>query len=163
MSKKILITGGAGFIGSHVVENFVNKNYNVTVIDNLSTGNLSNLNAVFKKIKFHNVDIRNLENIENIFKDIDYVIHLASMTNAENSFKDKKKMYDNNLGCFKNVLNYCIKNKCKLIHISSTSVYGKQTNIVDEDCEKKFLKPQSPYADIKLIEENILSKNKNFS
>ena len=69
-------------------------------------------------------------------------------------------MYDNNLGCFKNVLNYCIKNKCKLIHISSTSVYGKKTNIVDEDCEKKFLKPQSPYADIKLIEENILNKNK---
>ena len=50
------------------------------------------------------------------------------------------------------------KKKSKLIHISSTSVYGKQTSLVDETCEKKFLKPQSPYADIKLIEERMLQK-----
>ena len=69
-------------------------------------------------------------------------------------------MYRNNLNCMKNVINFCVKNNSKLIHISSTSVYGKQTNIVDETCEKKFLKPQSPYADIKLIEENMLKKTK---
>ena len=58
----------------------------------------------------------------------------------------------------KNIINFCIKNKSKLIHISSTSVYGKQTDLVDETCEKKYLKPQSPYADIKLLEENMLKK-----
>tara|TARA_X000000368_G_scaffold403301_1_gene378141 strand:- start:471 stop:1094 length:624 start_codon:yes stop_codon:yes gene_type:complete len=58
----------------------------------------------------------------------------------------------------KNIINFCIRNKSKLIHISSTSVYGKQTNLVDETCEKKYLKPQSPYADIKLIEEKMLKK-----
>ena len=80
------------------------------------------------------------------------------MTNAEKSFDNKKKMYQNNIACMKNIINFCQKNKSKLIHISSTSVYGKQTDLVDETCEKKYLKPQSPYADIKLIEENMLKK-----
>ena len=67
-------------------------------------------------------------------------------------------MYQNNIACMKNIINFCEKNNSKLIHISSTSVYGKQTDLVDETCEKKYLKPQSPYADIKLIEENMLKK-----
>jgi UDP-glucose 4-epimerase len=58
----------------------------------------------------------------------------------------------------KNIISFCKTKKAKLIHISSTSVYGKQTSVVDETCEKKFLKPQSPYADIKLIEEKMLKK-----
>merc|ERR1711966_207142 len=68
-------------------------------------------------------------------------------------------MYKNNLNCLKTVIKYCKKNDVKLIHLSSTSVYGKQAEIVDENCEKKYLKPQSPYAKIKLIEENMLKKN----
>ena len=70
----------------------------------------------------------------------------------------KNEMYKNNISCMKNVINFCKANKCKLIHISSTSVYGKQSSLVDENCEKKFLKPQSPYADIKLIEEEMLKR-----
>ena len=80
------------------------------------------------------------------------------MTNAEGSFVKKNEMYKNNIGCMKNVIDFCKKNKCKLIHISSTSVYGKQSSLVDENCEKRFLKPQSPYADIKLVEEEMLKK-----
>ena len=82
------------------------------------------------------------------------------MTNAAGSFDRKNEMYLNNLNCMKNIINFCIKNKSRLIHISSTSVYGKQTDLVDENCEKKFLRPQSPYADIKLMEENMLKKTK---
>ena len=82
------------------------------------------------------------------------------MTNAERSFEKEKEMFKNNLNCLKTVMNFCNSNKVKLIHISSTSVYGKQTNLVDETCEKKYLKPQSPYAKIKLIEENLLKKQK---
>ena len=96
--------------------------------------------------------------IEKEFDKIDYVIHLASMTNAAGSFNKKSEMYRNNIDCMKNIINFCKKRKAKLIHISSTSVYGKQASIVDETCEKKFLKPQSPYADIKLIEEEMLKK-----
>ena len=95
------------------------------------------------------------------FKNIDYVIHCASMTNAEKSFGKEKEMYKNNIDCLKNVIDFCKKNKSKLIHLSSTSVYGKQTDLVDENCEEKYLKPQSPYADIKLIEEKMLIKNSN--
>ncbi len=69
-------------------------------------------------------------------------------------------MFKNNLNCLKTVINFCISNKVKLIHISSTSVYGKQAVLVDETCEKKYLKPQSPYAKIKLIEENLLKRQK---
>jgi nucleoside-diphosphate-sugar epimerase len=82
------------------------------------------------------------------------------MTNAEKSFSVEKEMFRNNLECMKNVINYCQKGNVKLIHLSSTSVYGKQAELVDENCEKKYLKPQSPYAKIKLIEENMLKKNK---
>ena len=70
-------------------------------------------------------------------------------------------MYENNLQCLKTVIQFCKRRKAKLIHISSTSVYGKQAKIVDEDCEEKYLKPQSPYADIKLIEEKMLKKEAN--
>ena len=67
-------------------------------------------------------------------------------------------MFRNNLACMKNIINYCAKNKTKLIHISSTSVYGKQAEIVSEK-DDHLLKPQSPYAEIKLIEEKMLKKN----
>ena len=92
----------------------------------------------------------------NYCKKVDYVIHCASYTNAEGSFLIKNKMYKNNINCMKNILKYCIKNKSKLFHISSTSVYGKQKKIVSES-DDNILKPQSPYAKIKLIEEKILS------
>ena len=83
------------------------------------------------------------------------------MTNAEKSFGKEKEMYNNNINCMKTVIKFCKKNNTKLIHLSSTSVYGKQTDLVDETCEKKFLNPQSPYARIKITEENLLKKNSN--
>ena len=93
-------------------------------------------------------------------KKIDVVIHLASTTDAASSIKFKREVFRNNLNCFNNVLRFCIRNKIKLVHISSTSVYGSQDAIVDENCEDLF--PQSPYAEVKLIEENRLQKsNKN--
>ena len=98
--------------------------------------------------KFYQIDL-SIKNSLNQFKNVDYLIHCASMTNAEKSFSVEKEMFRNNLDCMNNVISYCKKNKVKLIHISSTSVYGKQSKIVDENCEKKFLKPQSPYAKIK--------------
>ncbi len=71
--------------------------------------------------------------------------------------KIRNKIYKNNLGIFKNIIKYCIKNSSKLIHISSTSVYGEQKGLVDEKCKKLY--PKSPYAEIKLEEERILKKN----
>ena len=108
-------------------------------------------------LKFHKLDL-SIKNSLYKFDKVDYIIHLASMTNAEGSFDKKNEMYKNNIDCMNNVISFCKRKKAKLIHISSTSVYGKQASLVDENCEKKFLKPQSPYADIKLIEERLLQK-----
>ena len=157
----LLITGSCGHIGSFLSHNVhkikgIKKCY---LVDNFHSTNLNSIFNIAKKNKldFNIIDISKKDSL-NKFKNIDYLIHLASMTNAAGSFKRKNEMYRNNINCMNNVIKFCIKNKTKLIHISSTSVYGKQADIVDENCEKKYLKPQSPYADIKLIEEEMLKK-----
>ena len=76
---------------------------------------------------------------------------------------NKKEYEKNNLVCFNKVVEISNFFKCKLIHISSTSIYGVSSSLVNESLEKKFLKPQSPYAAIKLKEENILKNNKNIN
>ena len=161
---KILITGALGHIGSYVAENIhkITKIKETILIDNFESNSFSSLYNLNKKSKlsFYIRDLNNKKSLDN-FKNIDYLIHCASMTNAEKSFGKEKEMYRNNLNCLKTVMKYCINRNTKLIHLSSTSVYGKQTDLVDENCEKKFLKPQSPYAEIKLIEEKLLKKNSN--
>ena len=157
----ILITGACGHIGSHLAENIykIKKIKKVYLVDNLKTGRHSTLFNSKKnnKLKFYICDL-SLKNSLNFLKNVNIVVHCASLTNAEKSFGEKKEMYRNNINCLKTIINFCKKNNSKLIHISSTSVYGKQTKIVYEDSGNKFLNPQSPYAKIKLIEERILKK-----
>ena len=158
---KIIITGACGHIGSYVAENVhkIKKVKNTILIDNLESNRYCSIFNLKKNsnFKFHIKDLNNIKAL-NEFKKVDYLIHCASMTNAEKSFTNEKKMYENNINCLKTTIKYCKQNNVKLIHLSSTSVYGKQAEIVDENCEKKYLKPQSPYAKIKLIEENMLKK-----
>ena len=157
----LLITGACGHIGSYLAENVhkIKKIKKTILVDNLESNRFCSLFELDKKnkLKFY---LRNIEkeNSLNDFKNIKYVIHCASMTNAEKSFGKEDIMYKNNIDCLKTVIKFCKKNKAKLFHLSSTSVYGKQVDIVDENCEEKFLKPQSPYAEIKLIEEKMLKK-----
>jgi UDP-glucose 4-epimerase len=157
----LLITGCCGHIGSYLVNNIhkIKKVKKTFIIDNIKS---TQINSLFKSKKINNLKFSKLDltkkNSLDKFNKIDYVIHLASMTNAEGSFKKKNEMYKNNIDCMKNIIDFCKKKKSKLIHISSTSVYGKQALLVDETCEKKFLKPQSPYASIKLIEERMLQR-----
>ncbi len=160
---KILITGGLGHIGSYFLENIYKiKNIKkIYIIDNLSTNrycSLFNLKNSKNKIYFYQKDLSKKNSLKD-FKKVDVVINLASLTNAEQSIKIKNFIYKNNLGIFNNVINYCIKNSTKLIHFSSTSVYGEQKGLVNENCDN--LLPKSPYAEIKVKEENILMKNKN--
>ena len=159
---KIIITGACGHIGSFLIENLskVKKIKKTILIDNMKTNKYNSLFNLKKKsnFSFYQKDL-SIKNSLSEFKNIDIIIHCASMTDAASSFANKKLMYKNNLGCMKTVIDYCIKNKTKLIHISTTSVYGKQTDVVNEN-DQHLLKPQSPYADIKLIEEKLLLKNK---
>tara|TARA_B100001057_G_scaffold477564_1_gene546916 strand:+ start:22 stop:945 length:924 start_codon:yes stop_codon:yes gene_type:complete len=158
----LLITGCCGHIGSYLADNMhrIKKIKKTILVDNIKSNRFCSLFNLSKnnKLKFYLRDV-DKKNSLNDFRNIHYVIHCASMTNAEKSFGKENEMYKNNIDCLKNVIDFCKKKKSKLIHLSSTSVYGKQADIVDENCEEKYLKPQSPYADIKLIEEKMLIKN----
>ena len=160
----LLITGCCGHIGSYVANNVnkIKKIKKTYILDNLESNKINSIINSQKKnnLKFLMRDLKNSRSLDDL-KKIDYVIHLASMTNAEKSFGKKDIMYKNNIQCLKTIIKFCKRSKAKLIHVSSTSVYGKQAKIVDENCEEKYLKPQSPYADIKLIEEKLLKKEKN--
>jgi len=158
---KILITGACGHIGSYLIENL----YKIKKVKKAIVGDIlksNRYNSLFNKkkknkVEFYLKDLNNNKSLDQ-FKNISIVFHFASMTNAEKSFGKEKEMFSNNLNCLNTVVNFCEKTGSKLVHLSSTSVYGKQTNLVDEECEKKYLKPQSPYAKIKMLEENILKK-----
>ena len=161
---KMLITGPLGHIGSELL-NTLNSFKNLKKVYLIDSARSNNLNVLFKlnykkiKIKFIYGNLIDKKILSKIKDKIDVVIHLASISNAEQSFKIKKLIFYNNFEIFKNIVNFCIKKKSKLIHLSSTSVYGQQASFVDENC--KSLKPQSPYAYIKLMEEKFLKKNKN--
>ena len=159
---KILITGACGHIGSYFIENLykIKKVKRAILIDNLKSNRFNSLFNTNKKnkVEFHLKDLNDIRSLDQ-FKNINIVFHFASMTNAEKSFGKEKEMFLNNLNCLKTVIKFCKRTNAKLVHLSSTSVYGKQAALVDETCEKKYLKPQSPYAKIKIIEENILKKN----
>ena len=157
----LLVTGCCGHIGSYIAENVckIKKIKKTILVDNIKSNRFSSLFNLKKKnnLKFYLRDLNENNSLKDL-KNIDYVIHCASMTNAEKSFGREKEMFKNNINCLTTVINFCKKNNSKLIHLSSTSVYGKQADIVDENCEKKYLKPQSPYAKIKLVEEEMLKK-----
>ena len=155
----ILLTGGLGHIGSFFLKNIkkINNLKNIYVIDANFENNFNSLfnKNINRKINFY------LENVLNFdfdkIKDIDYIIHLASHTNAENSLGKKKFYYQNNYNIFKKICKVAKQNKSKLIHFSSTSIYGKSQGTVSEDI-KGYLNPQSPYAQIKHDEEKFLKK-----
>lgn len=149
-SKNVLITGGAGFIGSHVSDLLIKKGYNVFVVDNLSSGSDSNLN---KSAKFYNIDI-NSRDLEKVFQEnkIDYVFHFAAQANV--SFSTKFPTIDaseNILGSI-NILQFAKKYGVKkFIPASTAAVYGIPKNLpVDEEHETVCL---SFYAISKLTME----------
>ena len=149
-----LITGGAGYIGSHVANLLIDKNYNVIVVDNLSTGNLR---LVPKKSYFYKCDISNNKKISNILKKhkIDLVFHFAGYKDVEESNKFPDKYIKNNLIKSKKFIKNCIKNNLnKFIFSSSASVYGN----TDKDTLKETdrLKPSSVYGKSKLKLEKYL-------
>lgn len=157
----LLITGGLGHIGSYFLEN-INKFYNIKNIYVVDANYSNNLNILFqnnikKKLNFFLSDIMDFD-FDNKIAKIDYILHLASHTNAERSLKNKNYYYKNNFNIFKKICLVAKKYNSKLIHVSSTSVYGKSSGTVAENCKKNELKPQSPYAEIKLKEEEYLNK-----
>lgn len=157
---KILITGALGHIGSRLIHSIQPGDFEkVVIVDNLSTQRYCSLFNLPKGVpfKFIEDDICTAD-MRPYFDGIDCVIHLAAITNAAGSFDIQDQVESVNLGGTERVARACIETGSKLMFFSTTSVYGTQEDIVDEDCSVEELKPQSPYASSKLRAEQMLKK-----
>ena len=156
MKKNILLTGGAGYIGSHVVNLLIDKGFSVTVIDSLITGNK---NLVNKKAKLIICDIANIKKIDQLLKreKFDIVLHFAGLIRVDESVKKPHKYLNYNFNKSKIFFKTCYNNGIKKIIFSSTaSVYGnlKKPRV----SEKDKTKPINPYAISKLLFEKYIIK-----
>jgi nucleoside-diphosphate-sugar epimerase len=150
---KVVVTGGAGFIGSHIVEKLLELGAEVTVIDNLFAGKLENLSAVKDKIKFIKGDIRDLDLLKTEFKGADFVSHQAARRSVPESLEDPKDYHDVNINGHWNVLEAArICDVKKLVFASSSSVYGESKEFPQKETDLPM--PISPYALTKLTGEH---------
>jgi len=151
---KALVTGGCGFIGSHITDLLLSKGYEVVVIDNLSTGRLLNLahQKDNPKLSIHIEDIVNTEKIEPFFNNVDYVFHIAALADIVPSIEHPMEYHQANVDGTISVLEAAKKAGIKrLLYAASSSCYGIPANYpTTEDAE---IRPQYPYAFTKNIAE----------
>ena len=153
---KILVTGGAGFIGSHIAEYLVQRGDDVTVLDNLITGSKENLTKISDKINFVNGDIRDHKLLEELVSDTTGVFHEAALASVQQSFSMKDEYIDVNVTGTENIFKLAKEYGFKIVYASSSSVYGNPKKIpVKEDDERK---PINPYAKTKLDGEDLAKK-----
>ena len=139
---KCIVTGGAGFIGSHIVDALIKEGFDVKIIDNLSTGNRKNIN---KNAEFVQVDIRQLKKIMPHFKGIDYVFHAAALPRIIPSFEDPVLFHNVNVIGTLNCLIASNKSKVKkFVYSASSSCYGNNFSI--PTTEEDRIDPLNPYA-----------------
>ena len=125
--KTICVTGGAGFIGSHVVEELCKIKCKIIILDNLSTGTRKNIKKFLKKknVKFFKRDLSIAKDLKKILKNTDYVFHLAALADIVPSIENPKKYFDSNVvSTFNLINNLNIKRIKKFIYIASSSCYG---------------------------------------
>jgi len=152
---KSLVTGGAGFIGSNLVDFLVKKGHEVIVLDNLSTGRLSNLSHHKKKVEIIKTDISKNINIEKYFRRVDFVFHLAGIADIVPSIENPIKYFYSNVIGTLNVLQSINKNKIKkLIYAASASCYGIPKEYPTKENSK--INPMYPYAFTKWQGEELI-------
>jgi len=153
---KILVTGGAGFIGSHITEYLVQRGDDVTVLDNLNTGRKENLAKINDKINFVNGDIRDYKLLEKLVSDTSSVFHEAALASVQDSFNMKDEYFDVNVNGTENIFKLAKEYGFKVVYASSSSVYGNPKKIpINEDDDRK---PINPYAETKLDGEVLAKK-----
>ena len=153
---KILVTGGAGFIGSHIVEYLVQRGDNVIVLDNLSNGKMQNMSKVSDDINFVNGDVRDYNLVEQLVKDVDSVFHEAALVSVPESFKMQNEYFDVNVNGTENILKLAKEYGFKIVYASSSSVYGNPKSVpIKEDDDRN---PLNPYAKTKLEDELLAEK-----
>ena len=150
---KCLVTGGAGFIGSNLVDELIKDGHEVVVVDNLSTGKKENINP---KAEFHNIDICDLhiKGLCSMFEGVDVVFHLAALARVQPSIDDPIKYHNVNVNGTLNLLKACVDYGVnRFVFSSSSSVYGDVEEKDLPTSEDAELNPMSPYALHKLIGE----------
>ena len=153
---KYAVTGGAGFIGSNLVKNLVERGNEIIVIDNLNTGKKKNVKKNLKKINFFEVDIRDFSTIEDIMKNVDGIFHEAALASVQDSFIIPDKFFDVNVKGTENIFKIGKKLGIKVVYASSSSVYGNPiSNPIKEDDDKN---PINPYAKTKLENDKMAEK-----
>ena len=155
----VLITGGAGFIGSHFVDLLIKKKNikKITIIDNLEDGTLINLKEALnsKKVRFIKADIRDFDKIKNLFKNVHKVVHFAALSDVVPSIVEPKLYMDNNINGTINILESMkINNVKKIVYAASSSCYGIPKKYPTN--ENSPLDPRYPYAMSKLVCEDII-------
>jgi UDP-glucose 4-epimerase len=156
---KIVVTGALGHIGSALIRQlpFAFPDAGIVMIDNMMTQRYASLFDLppVGRYQFIESDVRKID-LPSIFDGADAVVHLAAITDAAGTFDRAAELEANNFDATAKVAAACRKTGARLIHLSSTSVYGTQNAIVAEDCTSDELKPQSPYAQTKLKEEDLI-------
>lgn len=153
MKKKVLLTGGAGFIGSHIAEELLKKDYHVRIIDNFSTGKKENLKSFVGDVELIEGDIRDFNTVAKVVNGMQIVIHQAALPSVPRSISDPVTTNDVNVTGTLNLLWCAVQNKTeKFLFASSSSVYGNCNELVKH--EKIVTNPLSPYAVTKLTGEN---------
>lgn len=145
MKNVYLVTGGAGFIGSHIVDYLVAEGQEVRVVDNLSTGKIENLSDVIDQIRFIEGDINDKELMKEALKGVDYVFHLAAFISVPLSLENPEKCFEDNVDGTTNLLETARRNHVKKVVLtSSAAVYGDSDQMpLKEDAKTTSL---SPYA-----------------
>ena len=146
---KVAVTGGAGFIGSNLTSRLISEGHQVVVIDDLSTGLLSNVDQ--EKSDFHQISITNLEFLNRALKDCETIFHLAARGSVPRSIKNPVATHDVNATGTLNVLEVARKSGAQVIFSSSSSVYGRNMALPKD--ESMWLGPMTPYAASKLAAE----------
>ena len=157
-SKTYLVTGGAGFIGSHLCKNLLNRGNKIICLDNLSSGKIENISEIRKNDNFifRKGNVNNIKDVEPIFKanNIDGVFHYAAVVGVKRTLENPLSVLEDVDG-IKNILELSLKNgKPKVVFSSSSEVYGEPKELPEK--EDGAINPKLPYAAVKLIGENFL-------
>ena len=153
---KLIVTGGAGFIGSHLTKYLIKKGHNVSVIDSLRRGSLENLKEMEDKIDFQKIDILDYDAMKSVVKNADGIFHQAALGSVPQSFKEPEEYRRVNAVGTENVLKLAKEFGFKVVYASSSSVYGNQNKFpIKEDAAKK---PLNPYGQSKLEAEQFAEK-----
>jgi UDP-glucose 4-epimerase len=156
---KYLITGGAGFIGSHLTEALISRGDQATVFDNLSTGSTSNLASISEKIKFEQGNILDKDAIDKLVADSDYVVHLAAALGVLNIVNKPLESLKTNLQGSEIVLEACDKFRKPVLVASTSEIYGKNDKVpLSEEDDRIIghpLKSRWSYSEAKAVDESL--------